>query len=374
MCFIMNINGKLVIIILIIIIISLFLKLLKNEKIMALYRITKFSKSEISNYHKSYDNIFSRYDMILSLDDFKKGRINNIGFNPPNSEKEIVNCYNILNDLCTLGNVQKMYIPPLIDSKLGFKENQNLNEISIVNKLKVKANSKLLELGCGTGKISEHISKVFNCTVYGINIDKNQLNKAKIFSKENNSKTIFKYGNFSKKLDFENEYFDGIYSVQPLTYSNDLVGTFKELYRVLKPGKRISIQDLAMLNNFDKTNKDHMKMAIRAREVMEAGGMWHYSFWNYAIEKAGFKIISSGPAKNIYNLNVPDLPLLKSEHANYDRINKFIKFLQSCKLIPNHISALIKRLRDGAEDLIKMEEKELLTMNWNIVLEKPKYN
>ena len=310
--------------------------------------------------------------MVLTLDDYNKDKFTFVGYNPINSKKEIVNCYNVLNDLCTLGNVQKMYIPPLLDKTKSFKENQVLNEISLVNKLNIDKDSRLLELGCGCGRISQLISSNFDCNVYGINIDNKQIENARKFKlKKGNKKTNFIHGDFNNPLQFENNYFDGIYAVQPLTYCNDLLKNFKEFFRVLKPGKRIIIQDLTLLDNFDKNNKEHIEKTFKARLVMEAGGMWHYKFWNNCATQAGFNIISSNPAETPYNLDIPDLPLLKSEHKNYDKINKFIKFLEKLRIIPNYVSKLIERLREGADELIEMEEQKLLTMSWNLLLEKP---
>ena len=67
-------------------------------------------KETVEKYLKSYDILFDRNDIMNSLDDYKN-KIKLNGYKIDNQAEKTVDCYYILNDLCTLGNVQKMYIP-----------------------------------------------------------------------------------------------------------------------------------------------------------------------------------------------------------------------------------------------------------------------
>ena len=64
--------------------------------------------------------------------------------------------------------------------------------------------------------------------------------------------------------------------------------------------------------------------------------------------------------------------MLKKEHAHFGKIESIISFLTKCRFLPKHMNGLIKRLRYGGEDLVKMEEKNLVTMEWEFHFIKPK--
>ena len=120
--------------------------------------------------------------------------------------KFTADCYSILNDLCSLGNVKKMYIPKCIDINKTFIENQNLYEGEVAKKLNVSSNKTLLEIGSGCGRIAYHISTLTDCTVYGINIDEKQINDAISYSKSKKyNKTKFLFCDLNDNLPFNDE-------------------------------------------------------------------------------------------------------------------------------------------------------------------------
>ena len=93
----------------------LYFKIKTSEKYHAFIRLCFLDKETVEKYIKSYDILFDRDDMLNSLDDYKnKVKLN--GYKVNNQSEKTVDCYSILKDLCTLGNVQKMYIPPLLDN------------------------------------------------------------------------------------------------------------------------------------------------------------------------------------------------------------------------------------------------------------------
>ena len=103
---------------------------------------------------------------------------------------------------------------------------------------------------------------------------------------------------------------------------------------------------------------------------MSAGNSINYYkyYQDYAI-KNGFVLLSSSGGK--YPNMALDLQPLKNEHANFQHIEDKIKFMTKCKLLPKKLSYLIDRLRFGADDLIEMLEKNMLTMCWEFHFQKP---
>ncbi|MGB3011091.1 MAG: hypothetical protein WBB54_06920, partial [Mycobacterium sp.] len=84
----------------------------------------------------------------------------------------------VIHLLCTLGSVEKMYMPPQIDPAESVLQNQILFERIVAEDLYLTPGEKVLELGCGCGAIAEHIAELTGATPYGVNLDSSQIEKA----------------------------------------------------------------------------------------------------------------------------------------------------------------------------------------------------
>lgn len=99
----------------------------------------------------------------------------------------------------------------------------------------IKDNSKILDAGCGAGKVALDIVK--NNRVEGVDISKKMIelcNKEFINNKIDKEKYEFRAGNIFK-LDFKKESYDGIIALGFLEYQNDENKSLKFLYDLLKP-------------------------------------------------------------------------------------------------------------------------------------------
>ena len=99
----------------------------------------------------------------------------------------------------------------------------------------IKENSKILDAGCGAGKVALNIVK--NNTIEGIDISKKMIelcNKEFIANKINKNKYLFRTGNIFE-LDFKKESYDGIIALGFLEYQNDENKSLEFLYNLLKP-------------------------------------------------------------------------------------------------------------------------------------------
>jgi len=99
----------------------------------------------------------------------------------------------------------------------------------------IKENSKILDAGCGAGKVALDIVK--NNTIEGIDISKKMIelcNKEFITNKINKNKYLFRTGNIFE-LDFKKESYDGIIALGFLEYQNDENKSLEFLYNLLKP-------------------------------------------------------------------------------------------------------------------------------------------
>merc|ERR1712137_730518 len=207
----------------------------------------------------------------------------------------IVNYYQVVNHLCAVGDVEKMYIPPVMDSKQGIFANQMIwEEKGMADLLDVKPGMKVLDVGRGRGRIAHHVAKYTGAHVTGLNIDKGQIAMAKGYAESSGllgKQLDFVQGNYNEPLPFADETFDALYHVQALTYAKDLPALLREMYRVVKPGAKISFLDWFRLPNYNPEDAHHQKLLREVKAVI--GAVWTPSPEEYhaALKDAGFELI-----------------------------------------------------------------------------------
>lgn len=331
-----------------------------RSKSVALGRLLTTSDADFQGYMDTYEALFTDspentkedYDRGVPIKGYKQG-----------SSPELEQYYKLIHLMCTLGSVEKMYLPPVMDAEESVTENQNLFERQLAEDIDVDAESTVLDLGCGCGAIAAHIGELRGCTMYGINIERSQIEKARKNPLLANSQFCFQVGDFNHALDFEDGIFDAVYNVQALTYATDLDFTLKQAFRILKPGGKIVINDVAALDNYDRGNERHKRLVQHTRELTGFGGLWHYKYWEEAFEKAGFDLISSSGKSA--------LEMIRKERALYDRFNRVASALSKMHLIPQKVDMMLQRMNTNCESYIQAEEEELVTLNWKVVAEKP---
>lgn len=101
-----------------------------------------------------------------------------------------------------------------------------------------QAGMRILDAGCGTGNFSIKLSQS-GCIVTGIDISPDMLNIAR--SKNRNELSVEYLEMDLRKLDFPDEFFDGVFSMAAFEFIEDAEKVYQELYRVLKPGGKLLI-------------------------------------------------------------------------------------------------------------------------------------
>jgi sterol 24-C-methyltransferase len=327
-------------------------------KAAALGRLITTSDQEYAAWMGTYEELFTDSPE-NTLGDFESG-VPMRGYEQGSSDS-LAQLYKVLHLMCTLGSVEKMYLPPTMDLAQSVKENQNIFEREMVKDLEVGVGDHVLDLGCGCGAIASHIAEVSGCTVHGINLDASQIKKA--WENPNRAQLHFQVGNFNEPLPFGDRQFDGAYNVQALTYATDLAATFREVFRTLKPGSRFVVNDVAALDAYDRDNPHHKMLVQHTRELTVFGGFWHAKYWEAAFEAAGFEIISSEGRSAV--------EMIVKERATYDRFNVIGERLAKMHVIPQKVDTMLQRMNSNCASYIEAEELELLTLNWRFVVHKP---
>lgn len=162
--------------------------------------------------------------------------------------KAVADYYKVLNNLLSVFDLEKLYLPPMLDESKGLYDNQILTERAVLEELHLSdpASSHLLDMGCGRGRIAHHFATLTGGQISGYNIDPNQLENAVDWAARTgmSDRLHFQYGDHHEPLDYESESFDGCFSFQavwPFFKREELDAHAREMYRVLKPLEKVRI-------------------------------------------------------------------------------------------------------------------------------------
>ena len=111
---------------------------------------------------------------------------------------------------------------------------------------------KILDAGCGIGGSSRFLGEHFNSFVTGIDLVEVFVRVAKMLTQATGleDKVEFFQGNL-EDLDIEDSAFDVVWCQHTLMNISDKQKTFKEFYRVLKPGGRLILHEIVQKENLE---------------------------------------------------------------------------------------------------------------------------
>jgi len=328
------------------------------RSIKALYQL---SPQQVNSFIKSYE-IYD-YDWIQGQAANDKNQVEY-----PHVKKQIINWYEVLNHLCAIGNLEKMYIPPAMDLSKDVVENQLLFEKMFCQWLGMKSGDKVLELGCGRGRVAAHLASITGAHITGINIDQSQIDNAVKFAKKQGLSHQCQFVNKDFNdlpFPFPDNYFDCIYEVQALSLSKNLNKLFCELHRILKPGGKLSLSEWVRLPNYNPQNSHHVDLLKRIKPLVGAIGTPSIEEYESALQNSGFNIlISKNP-----NINNLQLPLIKKTSHYFSNVNRIINILVKLKIMPKHFIPLLDRLGADTDALCEADKLGLITMTYHFIAE-----
>ncbi|PYV15062.1 MAG: class I SAM-dependent methyltransferase [Acidobacteria bacterium] len=111
--------------------------------------------------------------------------------------------------------------------------------------LDLKLNSSVLEVGCGSGGYALHLAETLGCRVLGLDVNASGVRNANQLALARGliSQARFEQCDVSKKLPFDNQTFDAVFSNDVLCHLPRRPGVLGEIFRVLKPGGRMLFSD-----------------------------------------------------------------------------------------------------------------------------------
>jgi ubiquinone/menaquinone biosynthesis C-methylase UbiE len=174
----------------------------------------------------------------------------------------------------------------------------------------LKGNEKVLDVGCGTGRVSISLAKKLQRgKVFGIDIFEGVSGKSPETATKNAQiegvadKVHFRYGN-ALKIPYGDKTFDLVTMgsvLHELHNEKDKIRALREVYRVLKPGGKFATVEILR-------NK---KLALW---VLVFALVWKpKQYWSRLIEKGGFRNVTARSFRSLINLGlfVAEKPVTK---------------------------------------------------------------
>lgn len=351
--------------------------LLSNASSLAqfwIYRLTTVLKSLKTLYTLPPEKIDAFLDSYVIYDhDWadEKRLIAELGPNYQQvMQQKIVDYYSVLNHLCSVGQVEKMYIPPAMDLSKSIIMNQKLFEQMMAKDLGFSSFHNVLDLGCGRGRVASHMAQISGAHVTGMNIDLDQLQQARKFAEGNGltNRVNFVQGDVNQiPYNFPAESFDSVYQIQCLfSLAKDLGKTFKEVHRLLKPGGKFGCLDWVSLSAYDSQNPLHADLMKRVKPLIGAIGTHTVESSTRLLEEAGFEILKNENA----SIDGLQAPLIQNADKFFTRVTKLIHFCVRYKILPAHFKPLFDRLVKDGEAFVVADKMRLFTTSHYIVARK----
>jgi len=117
-------------------------------------------------------------------------------------------------------------------SQTNFADMEQLD--GLIEALELDSEDRVLDLGCGTGMITEYIADQTGASVTGLDYSASGIRVARERCREKRDRLIFVEGDMND-LDLPEASFDAIVSIDTLYFAGDLVKTVEGLEGTLKP-------------------------------------------------------------------------------------------------------------------------------------------
>jgi sterol 24-C-methyltransferase len=284
-------------------------------------------------------------------------------------KQKIVDWYSVLNHLCTIGHVEKMYIPPAMDLKKGILENQDLFEERMARDLRLQKGSRALDIGCGRGRVANHIAAYTGAHISGINIDPGQLENARAFAvaQKMSKQCDFKLADLNDlPLRFPDNSLDAVYHIQVFSLAKDLNKLMSDIYRVLKPGGRFACLDWVQLPNYNPRNHKHAELMRKIKPLIGAIGTPTIAQYTDALKKAGFEVIVNENA----SINGLQAPLIENADQYFKRLKSLVYMMVRVGAIPKHFKAMLDRFTQDGKAFVEADKLRIITTSHYLVAHK----
>ena len=278
--------------------------------------------------------------------------------------------YTVIQALLSVVDIEKLYIAPQIDERVGLYRNQVLLERQMVGLLNLTSSSRVLDIGCGRGRVARHVAEISGARVDGFNIDARQVENAREQDLGPNSTLDlhFQVGDFQQAFRYADESFDASYDMQALwafTKKRDLDRVSRELYRTLKRGGRFFSNSYVITHAFDPHDPHHRRLHELYLPTLAASQSNYPRDIVASLERAGFWVERSRPSQS------PAWPLTDQKTFMIESLRKVMSALSWVGILPDTWPKLAENLLKGGRAWKEAERAKIADLCWQFLAVKP---
>jgi ubiquinone/menaquinone biosynthesis C-methylase UbiE len=155
--------------------------------------------------------------------------------------------------------------------------------------LELRADSLVLEVGCGSGRYALHLAQIVGCKIIGLDINAHGIRNANQLASQAGLSSLARFDecDISRTLPFEDRTFDAVFSNDVLCHIPGRAAVFGEIRRVLKPGGRLLFSDALVVGGL-----------LSFEEISTRSSLGYYVFSppgesECLLGNAGFQVMSA---------------------------------------------------------------------------------
>ncbi|CAN0845754.1 24-methylenesterol C-methyltransferase 2 [Linum grandiflorum] len=277
--------------------------------------------------------------------------------------------YNLVTDIYEWGWGQSFHFSPSLPGK-SHRDATRLHEEFAVDQLNVKPGDRILDAGCGVGGPMRAIAAHSGANVVGITINEYQVNRARMHNKKAGLDGLCEVvkGNFLS-MPFEDESFDGAYSIEATCHAPKLEEVYAEIFRVLKPGAVYVSYEWVTTDLFKAEDPVHVEIIEGIERGDALPGLRRYNDIAETAMKVGFEVLKE---KDLAKPpSEPWWSRLKMGRIAYWRNHILVTVLAFLGIAPKGVVDVHEMLFHTADYLTKGGETGIFTPMHMIVCKKP---
>jgi sterol 24-C-methyltransferase len=278
--------------------------------------------------------------------------------------------YDLATDFYEYGWGQSFHFAPRQAGET-VKESLIRYEHNLALKLKLDAEQRVLDVGCGVGGPMRAIARFSGAHVTGLTINQYQIDRG---TKHNHNARLeqqcgFQLGDFLK-MPFESESFDAAYTIEACCHAADRRGPFGETHRVLKKGALFAGYEWCMTDLYDPNNAEHRRIKVGIEKGNGVADLISTHEVEKSLRDVGFELLEASDWALTANPETPwyqplqsgfSLSGFRNSRAGAFVTHQVVRVLETIRLSPKGTVKTHDVLRLAQSALVEGGEKGIFT-------------